>query len=76
MYVSVKYFKREITAFAGASYVYETHIPISVGDKVSAPVKNRGTGVIENKKAIVVDIDLPKPAFPCNVITELYEDNE
>ena len=76
MFVSVKYFKDELNSFGGRPYTYEAHIPLSVGDKVSAPVKNRGTGVVEPKKAMVVETDLPKPDFPCSVITELWEAEE
>ena len=76
MFVSVKYHKRELNGFGGSAYTYETHLPLAVGTVVAAPVKNRGTGGTELKKAVVVEVDLPEPSFPCSVITETWEEAE
>ena len=75
MFVSVGYYDESLKAYKARPYTYETHIPLAVGAIVQAPVRNRGTGELENKRAVVLDIDLPKPTFPCNVITEIYEED-
>lgn len=78
MFIAVKYYKdAPVDGFAGASYTYETHrADLAVGTVVAAPVRNRGTGVTEDKKAIVVETDLPKPNFPCSVITQTWAEAE
>ena len=77
MFIAVKYYKDAlVSGFAGAAYTYETHREdvAVVGTKVAAPVKNRKTGVSEDKKAIVVETGLSKPPFPCAVITQTWEE--
>lgn len=76
MFVSVAYYDEAIKAFKTRAYTYETHMELKTGDKVAAPVKNRGTGVIEDKRAIVLETDLDKPAFPCNIITKYWSEVE
>ena len=78
MFISVKYYKdAPVDGFAGSAYTYETHrADIAVGTVVAAPVRNRGTGTVEDKKAIVVETDLPKPSFPCSVITQTWAEAE
>lgn len=77
MYISVKYWKSEANGFAGNAYTYKTNIAfLQVGDKVAAPVKNRGTGAVEDKKAVVVDIGVAEPPFPCSTITKLWTEPE
>lgn len=78
MFVSVSYYDERVSGFkAGASYTYETHrTDLTVGTVVAAPVRNRGTGTVEDKKAIVVETDLPKPSFPCSVITQTWAEAE
>lgn len=77
MFVSVVYYKEApINGFAGAKYTYETHLPLKEGDKVAAPVKNRKMGCYDDKKALVIDVDIPKPDFPCSVITQMWSEVE
>lgn len=77
MYISVKYWKSEANGFAGNAYTYKTNIAfLQVGDKVVAPVKSRHTGAVENKKAVVVDVGVPEPSFPCRTITRLWTEPE
>lgn len=77
MYISVKYWKSEANGFAGNAYTYKTKLTfLQVGDRVAAPVKIRGTGAVEDMKAVVVDIGVPEPSFPCSTITKLWTEPE
>lgn len=75
MYIQVKYWKDDLQGFAGNPYTYKCTIAfLQVGDKVAAPVKNRRTGAVEDKKAVVVEIGVHETSFPCSTITELWKD--
>ena len=74
MFVSVSYFDESTNAFkVGRAYTYKTSLILEPGQVVYAPVKNRGTGVVEDKRAMVVAVNLPEPPFPCNEITKIYD---
>lgn len=64
MYVRVQYYK-ETGFYAGCRYTYYTDLMLNVGDKVIAPTVNAA-----RQKAIVTDVDVPMPSFPCRSITE------
>ena len=73
MFVGVKYYKEPpIDGYAGNTYTYKTDMPLHCGELVNAPVKNRKTGTVENKKAMVVEITLSEPPFECAQITSLW----
>lgn len=73
MYVGVKYYKEApINGFAGNTYTYKAGIPLHCGEIVNAPVKNRGTGVVEDKRAMVVETNLEAPNFPCSEIVSYW----
>lgn len=69
-YVSVKYKRPDINAFAGRAYTYYTELPLEVGDKVVCVTPNGDT------PAIVVDVELEEPTFKCKEITEYWEDDK
>ena len=64
MFVGVKYYK-SFGGYGGRDYVYETELPLAVGDLVIAPTVNE-----PRQKAMVTAVDLPRPAFQCREITE------
>ena len=70
MYVSVQYEKTP-GVYAGAKYTYRTNLDLKPGDKVIAPTKRN-----ERQKAIVKEIGLVPPPFPCNDIIEYDPDAE
>ena len=73
MFVGVKYYKDPpIDGYAGNTYTYRTALPLTGGEIVCAPVKNRKTGAVEDKRAMVMEIDLPEPSFPCAEIAALW----
>ncbi len=74
MFVGVKYFKESVNGFAGAMYTYRTDMSLSGGEVVAAPVKNRGTGATEDKRAMVVAVDLPEPTFACSAIEKYWQE--
>lgn len=78
MFVSVSYYDEKLQGFkVGRAYTYTTSLYLKCGDVVSAPVKNRGTGVTDDKRAMVVATDLETPNFQCNEITSYWtEDND
>lgn len=77
MFVGVRYHKdAPINGFAGATYTYTTTLELKCGDVVAAPVRNRGTGVTEDKKAMVVEINAPEPPFPCLVISAYWTEEK
>ena len=64
MYVSVQYEKAP-GIYAGNKYTYRTALDLKPGDKVIAPTKMN-----ERQKAIVTDVGLVPPAYPCKDINE------
>ena len=77
MFVGVRYYKEApINGYAGNTYTYQTALPLTGGEIVAAPVKNRGTGVVEDKKAMVVEVYLPEPKFQCSQIVSLWTENK
>lgn len=70
MYVRVQYYK-ETGFYAGGRYTYQTDLMLNVGDKVIAPTVNA-----PRQKAIVTDVDVPMPSFPCRSITEYDPEGE
>ena len=73
MFVSVVYYDEFTNSFKARPYTYKTDLPVVPGQVICAPVKNRGTGEMEDKRAMVVDINLPEPSFPCNEITQMWK---
>lgn len=76
MFVGVRYHKIALNGFSGGTYTYRTALDLKCGDIVAAPVKNRGTGTVEDKKAMVVEVDLPEPAFACSEIVQMWTEAE
>lgn len=37
MYVTVRYYKPQLSGYAGMAYTYRTSLPLKAGDKVIAP---------------------------------------
>ena len=73
MYVAVCYFDEKAQAFkTGRTYTYWTDLPLEAGQVIAAPVKNRGTGVAEDKRAMVVETNLPEPPFACAQIVSMW----
>ena len=64
MYVSVQY-EKTTGVYAGNKYTYRTSLDLKPGDKVIAPTKMN-----ERQKAIVKDVGLVPPSFPCKDIIE------
>lgn len=76
MFVSVGYYDERLQGFKTSGYSYETALPLEVGNVVAAPVKNRGTGAVEDKKAVVLAVNLPEPSFKCSEITQMWTEAE
>ncbi len=55
--VSVIYYDELMNAYAGREYTYRTNLRLKLFQKVLAPTPDG------NKKALVVDIDLPESAI-------------
>lgn len=73
MFVGVKYYKEPpINGYAGNTYTYKTDLALTGGEIVCAPVKNRKTGTVEDKRAMVVEVSLQEPSFPCSQIVSLW----
>lgn len=72
MYVAVVFYDEAFNCFKTKSYTYMSNLPLEAGQVVAAPVKNRGTGVVEDKRAMVVETDLPKPPFQCSEIVAMW----
>lgn len=67
MYVSVFYREDASEGYrAGRAYTYETDLPLKPLDKVIAP-----TAKNPEQRAMVVDIDLPEPPFPCKKVEKM-----
>lgn len=64
MFVKVMYLK-ENGYYSGCGYAYSTKLPLVQGDLVIAP-----TAKNPRQRALVKEINLPKPAFVCREITE------
>lgn len=69
-YVQVQY-EKSPGVYAGAKYTYRTTLDLRKGDKVIAP-----TRMNERQKAIVTDVGLIPPSFPCKDINEYDPDAE
>lgn len=69
-YVQVQYEKAP-GVYAGAKYTYRTSLDLRPGDKVIAPTKMN-----KRQKAIVTDVGLIPPSFPCKDINEYDPDAE
>lgn len=67
-YVQVQYEKAP-GVYAGAKYTYRTSLDLRPGDKVIAPTKMN-----ERQKAVVTDVGLIPPSFPCKDINEYDPD--
>ena len=55
MYCSVIYYSEKTHGYCGRNYVYETDLDLKVGDKVLCPIG----GEMTQKRAIVIDVDVP-----------------
>lgn len=64
MFVKVMYLK-DNGYYSGSGYAYSTKLPLVQGDLVIAP-----TAKNPRQRALVKEINLPKPAFVCREITE------
>ena len=64
MFVEVQYYKGA-GFYAGARYIYETRLPLEIGDKVIAPTVNE-----PRQRAIVASVNVATPRFPCREIME------
>lgn len=69
-YVQVQY-EKSPGVYAGAKYTYRTNLDLRPGDKVIA-----STRMNERQKAIVTDVGLIPPSFPCKDINEYDPDAE
>lgn len=77
MFVSVSFYDESVNGFkTGRSYTYRTAMDLHDGDIVAAPVKNRGTGAIEDKRAMVVWTGLTQPSFPCSEIVAYWTEGK
>ena len=72
MYIAVVFYDESFNCFKTKPYTYTTNLPLEAGMVVSAPVKNRKTGTVENKKALIVGVNMPEPPFECAQITSLW----
>lgn len=64
MFVKVMYLK-DNGYYSGGGYAYSTKLPLVQGDLVIAP-----TAKNPRQRALVKEINLPKPTFVCREITE------
>ena len=56
MYVTVRYYRDEVSGYAGRLYTYRTELPLKPGDKVIAPTAKG------DNAAQVAEINLPDSA--------------
>ena len=74
MYVTVRYYKPQLSSYAGMAYTYRTGLPLKAGDKVIAPTKGG------DNRAIVLDADIPESSIAPHILPLLREitqyDNE
>ena len=69
IYVTVQYYKGGF--YGGNHYTYKTALPLAPADKVIAP-----TAKEPRQRAIVKEINVPAPSFPCKEITEYDPEQE
>nr|DAK00798.1 MAG TPA: Protein of unknown function (DUF2577) [Caudoviricetes sp.] len=67
MYVTVRYYKPQLSGYAGMAYTYRTSLPLKAGDKVIAPTKGG------DNRAIVLDADVPENSIAPHILPLLRE---
>lgn len=67
MYVTVRYYKPQLSGYAGMAYTYHTGLPLKAGDKVIAPTKGG------DNRAIVLDADIPESSIAPHILPLLRE---
>ena len=69
IYVKVRNYKGGF--YGGNEYTYKTALPLAPDDKVIAPTAKK-----TRQRAIVTEINVPAPSFPCKEITEYDPEQE
>lgn len=67
MYVTVRYYKPQLSGYAGMPYTYRTSLPLKAGDKVIAPTKGG------DNRAIVLEVNVPEGRIDERVLPLLRE---
>lgn len=67
MHVTVRYYKPQLSGYAGMPYTYRTSLPLKAGDKVIAPTKGG------DNRAIVLDADIPESSIAPYLLPLLRE---
>lgn len=67
MYVTVRYYKPQLSGYAGMAYTYRTSLPLKAGDKVIAPTKGG------DNRAIVLETDVPESSIAPYLLPLLRE---
>lgn len=67
MYVTVRYYKPQLSGYAGMAYTYRTSLPLKAGDKVIAPTKGG------DNRAIVLETDVPEKSIAPYLLPILRE---
>lgn len=67
MYVTVRYYKPQLSSYAGMAYTYRTSLPLKAGDKVIAPTKGG------DNRAIVLETDVPENSIAPHILPLLRE---
>lgn len=67
MYVTVRYYKPQLSGYAGMVYTYRTGLPLKAGDKVIAPTK------CGDNRAIVLEADVPESSIAPHILPLLRE---
>ena len=67
MYVTVRYYKPQLSGYAGMSYTYRTSLPLKAGEKVIAPTKGG------DNRAIVLKADVPESSIAPYLLPLLRE---
>lgn len=67
MYVTVRYYKPQLSGYAGMAYTYRTSLPLKAGDKVIAPTKGG------DNRAIVLETDVPENSIAPYLLLILRE---
>lgn len=67
MYVTVLYYKPQLSGYAGMSYHYRTSLPLKAGDKVIAPTKGG------DNRAIVLETDVSENSIAPHIMPLLRE---
>ena len=65
MYVGIGYYDERFDCYKATAYTYWTNLDLRVGDHVIAPTRNN-----PQQRGIVTRINMDKPPFKCNEITE------